>query len=284
MPQRTGGDARPAARPTGRVRRRAAAALLPLAALTGCAPTAAGDRLDVWAASSLAGVLPELAAEYERAHPGTEVALNFSGSSDLAVQIAEGAPADLFVAADEHTLQRVLDAGRAAGPARPVATNRLVIAVAEGNPRGVGSLADLAGDGVRTVVCAEQVPCGHAARTVQDLAGVDLRPVSEENAVTDVLGKVRTGQADAGLVYVTDVAAHEDELDAVALPEAAAAANPYAAVVVPGGEEDAAAAFAELLTGPAGRERLAAAGFGPPPAATTPAGTDPDPHDPGGSA
>lgn len=246
----------------------AAGVLLAGAVLSGCGASSAAERVDVYAASSLTGAFTELAAAFEEQHPGVDVALNFAGSADLAVQIAEGAPADVFVAADEPTLQRVVASGRTVGEPLVLATNRLTIAVAEGNPHGVRSLADLRQEGLATVVCAEQVPCGRAARTAEQRAGVSLRPVSEENSVTDVLGKVRSGQADAGLVYVTDVAAHEDELDGVPLP--GAAANSYTVVGVDGGAQERAAEFVAFVTGEAGRQRLADAGFGlPGPAAPT---------------
>lgn len=246
--------------------------------LAGCGVSNAAERIDVYAASSLTGVLPELAADYERQHPGVDVALNFSGSADLAVQIAEGAPADVFVAADEETMERAVASGRSAGEPSVLATNHLTIAVAEGNPRGVRSLADLQREELLTVVCAEQVPCGRAAGVVAERAGVSLRPVSEENSVTDVVGKLRSGQADAGLVYVTDVAAHEDVLDGVPVPQAPAAANRYTVVGIEGGQRERAAQFVEFLTGAAGREHLAGAGFGLPdgaPRAEAPAPTAP---------
>ncbi|MHC5558881.1 molybdate ABC transporter substrate-binding protein [Kocuria sp. U4B] len=267
MPLHDAGPVRPARsrRPQAAACCRAAGAALALGAvLAGCGTPAGAERVDVYAAASLTEVFTDLAARFEEQHPGVDVALNFSGSADLAVQIAEGAPADVFAAADERTLDRVLDSGRAAGTPQPLATNRLTIAVAQGNPEGVRSLADLRREDLSTVVCAEQVPCGQAARTVQDLAGVFLDPVSEENAVTDVLGKVRSGQADAGLVYVTDVAAHEQDVDGVPLPAAAQVTNPYAVVGVEGGDRERAEQFVAFVTGPAGRERLAQAGFGPP--------------------
>lgn len=253
-------------RTSDRTRRRAAAAgaagaVLAGAVLSGCGSSSAAERVDVYAASSLTGAFTDLAAAFEEQHPGVDVALNFSGSADLAVQIAEGAPADVFVAADEPTMQRVVASGRAVGEPLALAGNRLTIAVAEGNPHGVRSLADLRREDLATVVCAEQVPCGRAARTLEERAGVSLRPVSEENSVTDALGKVRSGQADAGLVYVTDVAAHEDELDGVPLPGAAAAANSYTVVGVDGGAQERAAGFVAFVTGPAGREQLERHGF-----------------------
>lgn len=268
MPLHRPGKREPArpGRHHGRAHRGAAAAgaVLTGALLAGCGPSSAVERVDVYAASSLTEAFTELAAAFEAQHPGVDVALSFSGSADLAVQIAEGAPADVFVAADRETMRRVVATGRAVGEPAVLATNRLTIAVAEGNPRGVRSLADLRREDLATVVCAEQVPCGRAARTVGERSGVPLQPVSEENSVTDVVGKVRSGQADAGLVYVTDVAAHEDVLDGVPLENAAAAENPYTVVGVEGGQPERAAEFVAFVTGPSGRERLGDAGFGLP--------------------
>ncbi|MFI7483130.1 molybdate ABC transporter substrate-binding protein, partial [Kocuria sp. M1R5S2] len=269
------GPARPAAAVAG--------VLLSGALLAGCGTSSAAERVDVYAASSLTGALTGLAAEFEAEHPGVDVALNFAGSADLAVQIAEGAPADVFVAADDETMRRVLDSGRASGTPEVLATNRLTIAVAEGNPLGLRSPADLDRAGVTTVVCAEQVPCGRAARTLVERAGVELRPASEESSVTDVVGKLRTGQADAGLVYVTDVAAHEDVLDGVPVEAAADAANAYTVVGVEGGPRDRAEQFVAFVTGPAGQERLAELGFDPgpaPPHGAGPGASSPDDQDP----
>ncbi|MCI2240491.1 molybdate ABC transporter substrate-binding protein [Paenibacillus sp. TRM 82003] len=252
-------------------RRRApvAAALTALLAglIAGCGAAAApdGDTLTVFAAASLQEVFTEVAEDFERDHPGVDVALSSAGSADLATQVLEGAPADVFASADEATMARVAGAGLVAGEPEVFATNVLTVATPAGNPAGVTSLADLARPGLAVVVCAPQVPCGAAARRVQEAAGVALTPVSEESSVTDVLGKVTTGQADAGLVYATDVARAGDAVTAVPLPEAAGAVNTCPVAALRDAADPALAAeFVEAVTGEAGRAALAAAGFGVP--------------------
>jgi molybdate transport system substrate-binding protein len=223
-----------------------------------------GD-ITVFAAASLTDVVTTLADDFERANPGTSVELSFAGSSDLAAQIIEGAPADVFASADEANMAKVVDAQLVAGDPVPFATNVLQIAVPPGDPAGVRSLADLADPAVRTVVCAPQVPCGAATERVERAAGITIPAVSEESSVTDVLGKVVSGEADAGLVYVTDVAGAGDDVEGVAFDESADAVNVYpVAVLADSGAPDVAAAFRDVLLGPEGTAVLAAAGFGAP--------------------
>ncbi|WP_337061231.1 molybdate ABC transporter substrate-binding protein [Kineococcus sp. G2] len=235
--------------------------------LTGCgaAGAADGDTLTVFAAASLQEVFTGLAEDFEREHPGVDVVLSTAGSADLATQVVEGAPADVFASADGETMRRVADAGLTAGEPEVFATNVLAIATPAGNPAGVTSFADLARPGLAVVVCAPQVPCGAAAERVQEATGVALSPVSEESSVTDVLGKVSTGQADAGLVYATDVARAGDAVTAVPFPEAAGAVNTYPVAALRDAADPALAAeFVDAVTGAAGRAALAAAGFGVP--------------------
>ncbi|WP_432507139.1 molybdate ABC transporter substrate-binding protein [Kineococcus arenarius] len=244
----------------------AAAAALVAALPAGCADAdGAGRTLTVFAAASLQEVFTEVAQDFERDHPGVDVALSAAGSSDLATQIAEGAPADVFASADEATMARVTGAGLTAGEPEVFATNVLTIATPAGNTAGVTSFADLARPGLAVVACAPQVPCGAAAQRVQEATGVALTPVSEESSVTDVLGKVTSGQADAGLVYATDVARAGDAVTAVPFPEAAGAVNTYPVAALRDAADPALAAqFVDAVTGPAGRQALLAAGFGVP--------------------
>lgn len=256
------------------------AAVLVVALLAGCAGSSAGNSaagnsgntdagasqgtLTVFAAASLKPSFTELAARFEKENPGTGVTLSFAGSSDLAAQISQGAPADVFASADTRNMARLQDAGLVDGEPRDFATNTLAIAVPAGNPAGIKSFADLAKSGTKLVMCARQVPCGAAAAAVEQQTGTDLSPVSEENSVADVLGKVSSGEADAGLVYVTDVRAAGGKVEDIPFPEAAAAVNTYPIATLAAGRNKAAAAkFLELVAGPEGREVLAAAGFGP---------------------
>lgn len=222
--------------------------------------------ITVYAAASLKQTFTDLAQQFEDAHPGVSVELTFAGSSDLVTQITEGAPADVFASADEKNMTKLTDAGLIAADA-PVdfATNVLEIAVPAGNPAGVGSFADLARPDVKVVVCAPQVPCGSATAAIEQATGVTLAPVSEESSVTDVLGKVSSGEADAGLVYVTDVAAAGAAVEGIPFPESSGAVNTYPiAPVSASANPTVARAFAEFVAGPEGRAVLAAAGFGAP--------------------
>lgn len=235
--------------------------------LTACGPSGDPDerRVTVFAAASLTDTFTDLAEQFEQEHDGVDVVLSFGGSSDLAAQIAEGAPADVFAAADERTMRTVVDADATEGDPAVLATNTLQIVTPSGNPAGVESLADLAGAGVKVVLCAPQVPCGAATQTLLDGAGLSVSPVSEEQSVTDVLGKVAGGEADAGLVYVTDVQGAGDAVTGVAVPEASKVVNRYPIVALRDADDAGLAAdFVAFVLGDAGREALADAGFGAP--------------------
>ncbi|WP_251857620.1 molybdate ABC transporter substrate-binding protein [Herbiconiux sp. L3-i23] len=250
-------------------------------ALTGCAgaspapadtasPETSASMLEgaitVFAAASLKATFTELAEEFEAANPDTSIELTFAGSSDLVTQITEGAPADVFASADEKNMAKLTDAGLIDDGVPVVfATNVLAIAVPPGNPAGVHGFADLARPEVKTVVCAAQVPCGAATVTVEEATGVTIAPVSEESSVTDVLGKVTSGEADAGLVYVTDVIAAGDAVEGIDFPESSEAVNTYPiAVVADSPAAEVAQAFVDFVTGSVGKDVLEAAGFGRP--------------------
>ncbi|OAE03195.1 molybdate ABC transporter substrate-binding protein [Arthrobacter sp. OY3WO11] len=244
-------------------------ALLLTTALAGCAGgggTGSNGTLTVFAAASLKSSFTEIAERFEAENPGITVTFSFAGSADLATQLSQGAPADVFASADAGTMAKVQEAGLVHGEPRDFATNTLAITVPPGNPAGIRSFADLGRPGTRLVACAPQVPCGAAAARVADSTGTVLSPVSEENSVTDVLGKVISGEADAGLVYVTDVRSAGTRVEGIPFPEASAAVNPYPAAVLAGSRNEAAAGrFLDLLAGPEGQEVLAADGFGPGP-------------------
>ncbi|MDY7527455.1 MULTISPECIES: molybdate ABC transporter substrate-binding protein [unclassified Cryobacterium] len=234
------------------------------AASTGAA-SRAPETLTVFAAASLKKTFTELATEFEAANPGVTVALNFAGSADLVTQITEGAPADVFASADTKNMAKLTDAGLVADAPTVFATNTLEIAVPPGNPAGVTSFADLANPATKVVICAAQVPCGTATTTIEKATGVTLMPVSEENAVTDVLGKVSSGEADAGLVYVTDIAGAGTSVLGIPFPESGSAVNSYPiGVVATSPHRDLGTLFADFVTGPTGQKVLTAAGFGTP--------------------
>lgn len=235
--------------------------------VAGCSThrTDAAGSVTVFAAASLTSTFTELGSRFEQDNPGTVVKLNFAGSSDLLSQLAQGAPADVFASADTDTMTRAVDAGLLAGQPADFATNTLTIVTPPGNPTGIKTFADLAKPGTQVVVCAPQVPCGAATEKVERAAGVTLAPVSEESAVTGVLGKVTSGQADAGLAYVTDAAGAGNDVTVIPFPESSGAVNRYPVAVLDGSANpDAARRFVDLVTGPQGREVLGAAGFAAP--------------------
>lgn len=230
----------------------------------GCADPAEGDRADevvVFAAASLQEPFTELEERFEAAHQGVDVRLAFAGSTELAGQIEQGAPADVFVSADRRTMARL---GDLAADPHVLATNSLAIAVPPGNPAGLTGLADLASPEVRTVVCAPEVPCGAAAQRLTERVGIELDPVSEEQSVTDVVGKVAGGEAHAGLVYVTDVLRADGDVERLPTPEGVNVENSYPITTVAGAEGTLADEFVAFARGAQGREVLSDAGFGRP--------------------
>lgn len=247
-----------------------AAAVAVTALLGGCSPAenpsaTGGDSITVFAAASLKSAFTEIGEQYEADHPGSSVEFSFAGSSDLVTQLTQGADADVFASADTRNMDKAVAAGLVEGAPVNFAANVLTIAVAPGNPKGIKSFADLAKPGTSVVVCAPPVPCGGATEKVEKATGVTLSPVSEETSVTDVLGKVTSGQADAGLVYVTDAAGAGDKVTSVSFPEAAQAVNTYpVAVLEQSGHSAAAHRFVDLITGEAGQKALAKAGFAKP--------------------
>jgi molybdate transport system substrate-binding protein len=238
-------------------------AMLLCPGLAGCS-SSDGSTLTVFAAASLKGSFSRLADEFEAGNPGSKVLLNFAGSSDLASQIIQGAPADVFASADAGNMAKVQAAGLLDG-STAFATNALTIAVPPSNPASVRSFADLARPGVRVVSCASQVPCGAATDAIEAATGITLRPVSEESAVTDVLNKVTSGEADAGLVYVTDVRAAGGKATGIPFAESDRAVNTYPiATLASSRKRELAESFVALVTGDDGRRILSEAGFGLP--------------------
>lgn len=257
----------------------ATAAMVLAATLAGCAPAGqagqngtndggtpgAGGTVTVFAAASLKAAFTELAGEFEASNPGTKVTLSFAGSADLVTQVSQGAPADVFASADTGNMAKLQDEGLVEGEPRNFASNTLTIVVPPGNPAGITGFGDLARAGVKVVVCAGQVPCGAATRTIEQKSGTMLSPVSEESSVTDVLGKVTSGEADAGLVYVTDARTAGGKVESIPIPEAATAVNTYPIATVKGARnKQAADAFVDLVLGSEGRAVLGSAGFGTP--------------------
>jgi len=224
--------------------------------------TASTVTIDVYAAASLSAVFTSLAERYEAANPDVDVRLTFAGSADLAAQINEGAPADVFASANEAQMDAVAE--HLDGVPTLFASNTLTIAVPTGNPAGVTGFVSLAAPGLALVICAPEVPCGAATVTVEKTLGVTLSPVSELTSVTDVLGAVSSGEADAGLVYVTDIGRAQG-VEGIPFVGADAAVSRYPiAALQTGSATDVAAAFVAFVLGPEGQAALKLAGFGPP--------------------
>lgn len=182
-----------------------------LGLLGSCASDSDRETLWVFAASSLTDAFTEIADAFEQANPDIEVQTQFAGSSQLAAQIASGAPADVFASANEAVMETLLPGGELAGTqfSQPVvfARNELVIAVPADNPKGISSLADLTDRDLLLAICNDGVPCGTLAHEAAASVGIDLRPDTEEANVRAVLAKLLLGEVDAGLVYKSDVVA-----------------------------------------------------------------------------
>ncbi len=253
------------------------AAVIALAA-AGCgqargsgAQTAAGAaprRLSVLAASSLDEPFRAAAAAFTDAHPGVAVDVSPAGSQTLVTQLAAGAPADVLATADTESMRAARDQGLVAPP-RIVATNTLVVVTPAADPAGVGAPSDLARPGVRLVIAAPEVPAGRYARAALERLGIAdaaaANVVSEEQDVRGVLGKVVAGEADAGIVYATDVTERvADQVRVVDLHTPEIVASYPVAVTRSSASPDLAAAFVAFLLDGRGAELLADAGFGPP--------------------
>ncbi len=242
------------------------ALLLPLAACgnddaEGADAGAGSGELTVLAAASLTDVFGQLATPFEAEHDAT-VTFSFGSSTDLAEQVADGAPGDVLATADEASMGIAEDAG-VTGDVETFATNVLTIVVPKGNPAGITSLDDLAD--ATWVRCADEVPCGKVALAVLDDNGITAEPASLEEDVRATLDKVVSGEADAGLVYATDAVAASDDVDAIEIPGADAELTSYfAATLEESGDSALAADWVAWITSEEGRSILRDAGFGAP--------------------
>lgn len=228
------------------------------------APANGGTTIVVSAAASLNKVYPQIADQFKAANPDTDVKFNFGGSDTLAQQIVQGAPADVLATASTATMQTAAQAGKIQGQPVTYATNTLQIATAPNNPKGVCSIADMARPDIISVTCLPTVPCGVAATAAEKAANVALQPKSQEQDVTGVLNRVRTGNADAGLVYVTDVKSANGQVQGYDFPQqnAQGVKQTYPIAVVAGSQHaDAAQKWVSFVTGPQGKDALRNAGF-----------------------
>lgn len=221
-----------------------------------------GGTLTVFAAASLTDVFTDLAEQLEAEHPDLDVQFNFAGSSALATQITQGAPADVFASANPGQMAAVTEAGLTAGEPEVFTANALQIAVPAGNPADVTGLADFGREELTLAVCAPEVPCGAATEDVLAAAGVTAVPDTLEEDVRAALTKVELGEVDAALVYATDIAAAGDSVEGIAFPESEDAVNDYpVCVLADAPNPDAARAFVDLVLSDEGQAALAAAGF-----------------------
>jgi molybdate transport system substrate-binding protein len=232
--------------------------------LAGCgsngAPSGSGE-ITVFAAASLTESFIRIGSDFEAANPGVKVTFNFAGSSALAQQINQGAPVDVFASAAPANMKQVTDAGAPVTFAR----NRLAIAVPAGNPGKITGLADLGRTELKIALCAEQVPCGAAARKVFDAAGIKAAPDTLEQDVKAVLSKVSLGEVDAALVYRTDVKAAGGKVEGIEFPEAGEAVNDYPIATLAKAPNAAGAkAFVDYVLSDKGRAVLGGAGFDAP--------------------
>ena len=228
-------------------------------------PSQTSGSIVVFAAASLKPAFTQISQQFKTDNPGNGVDFEFAGSSELATQLTQGATADVFASADTAQMDTVVKAGLVDGNPTNFAANTLVIVTAPGNPKQIGSFADLNKPGLNVVICQKPVPCGSATQRVEDSTGVRLHPVSEELSVTDVLNKVTTGQADAAVVYVTDALSAKDKVTTVKFPEAAGAVNVYPIAVLKKAPQPALAQkFVAMVTSDAGQNVLAQLGFAKP--------------------
>lgn len=219
-------------------------------------------EVTVFAAASLKESFETLGKQFEKAHPGTKVTFSFGGSDALAASITGGAPADVFASASPKTMKIVTDAGDNAGEPATFVRNQLEIATLPGNPDKVASLKDLTDSDLKVVLCDRTVPCGAAAEKALTASRLKLTPVSYEEDVKSALNKVVLKEADAALVYKTDVKAAGDKVEGVEFPESADAINDYPITLLKESQNTATAkAFIALVQSAEGQQVLTSAGF-----------------------
>ena len=231
----------------------------------------ATGKVTVLAAASLQGAFEEIEKTVEKDNPGLDVTFDFQGSQDLVASLAGGNSADVLATANNSTMKNAADQ-KLVGDQTEFATNVLTLIVPKGNPKKITGL-DSSLEGANLVICAPEVPCGEATKKLAEAQGITLNPVSEEQKVTDVRGKVESGEADAGIVYTTDAAAAKDKVDKIDIPDGGVVNHyPIAQTANP---ENAAGAkvFIDAVTGKTGQEILAKHGFGAPGSATAGAST-----------
>ncbi len=255
----------------------------PTAAMAAASPVAApaafpagGGQLTVFAAASLTDAFGKMKSDLEAAHPGLAITYNFAGSQTLVTQLQQGAHADVFASANTTQMKAAQKNGSIASAPVPFVHNKLVIVTPHSNPAGVTSPADLAKPGLKLVLALPAVPAGQYARqAICQMGGdaatygsdfvskVSANVVSQEEDVREVLTKVQLGEADAGIVYVSDAFTVKDKINQVAIPDAVNPTATYPIAAVNGGNQELAAAFIAYVLGPDGQRTLAEYGFAP---------------------
>ncbi len=240
----------------------ATAPAAPATAADSAQGAAAAGEITVFAAASLTNAFTELGQEFSAANPGATVTFNFAASSELVTQIAEGAPADVFASADLSNMTKLIDAGGNASEAVVFTTNLAQIIVEPGNPEGITGVADLANEDLIVISCAPEVPCGRYAQQILDNAGVSVTFRSLEENVRAVVSKVTLGEADAGIVYVTDVINAGDAAEGVQIPADVNVVAEYPiALTTEARNPVAARAFVDFVLSAEGRAILESYGF-----------------------
>jgi len=240
-----------------------AAAALVGSLLSGCGGGDDNTTITVLAASSLTGTFTELGKEFEDQHPDVTVKFAFDSSATLAQQAADGAPADVLATADPTTMDKAKSAQ--AGTPETFATNTMVLATPADNPAGVKAFSDLDKSSVKYVMCVPTAPCGIVGQALLDQDHITGKPVSQEVDVKSVLAKLTEGEADAGLVYVTDATAAGEQVQTVPIPGAAKQVTSYPIVTLTQSKDsDLAQQFVDMVTGSTGQQVLQKAGFGTP--------------------
>jgi molybdate transport system substrate-binding protein len=235
--------------------------------VAGCSSSTGGGgassgELRIYAASSLTEAFNELKGSFIAAHPGTKISITYGASSDLATQIAQGAPADVFASASKKNMTGL---GAAALHPSDFVSNTLTIVVPPGNPAHITSLADLTKTNVKVAVCDAAVPCGVVAAQIFAKAGITVKPTASEPDVKSVVAAVESAEVDAGLVYVTDVRAAGGKITSVSIPAKFRASTVYPIAALKSAKNRALAkAWVAYVLSAAGRKVFAADGFGPP--------------------
>jgi molybdate transport system substrate-binding protein len=223
-----------------------------------------GGRVTVFAASSLTDAFAEVGKDLERSHQGLQVRFNVTGTPTLVAQIRDGAPADVIAAAEEDALRALRSEGLVREAPETFAANHLTIIVEAGNPDGIRELADLARPGLLVALAAPDVPAGRLAREAFRRAGLPPPQASLEPSVRGVLAKVALGEADAGVVFVTDAHAGGERVQSIAIPDSLGVVARYSiGILRDAPNQPGARAFVDVVASPSGRRVLARFGFLP---------------------